>query len=388
MKKTIFRHQHDVVHSLVLVLLVLLLASSNILSGCDSSAATTGIPAESTTASATPSPTPEMTTTVQPTSTPQPTLEPSPTPLPQPVNPMTGEPLVRAEAEGQRPVAIMINNHRSAVPQIGIGSADILCEMLVEGGITRMLAVFADVVAIPEIGSVRSGRHDYIDLAGGLDAIYVHIGASYLANEQFSRQGTAHIDLHNYSSAYWRDPDWSKNRGYEHSVKTTGELLQAAIAKAGYRMTVREGQKTAFNFRPYGSELTPAKGDPALKVTIPYSDYCTATFTYSETTSLYQKGQFGKDQIDLATGQPLQFTNLFILMTRVVVVDAGILKDAALEAGSGFYVSGGQWQAITWKKGKTNDSFIFMDQDGNELLVNPGKSYLGIVPDSKDIKFR
>lgn len=388
MKKTIFRHQYGMFRYPILVMLILLLASGNLLSGCDSSAATTDVPAQSSTASATPSPTPEMTTTVQPASTPQPTPEPSPTPLPQPVNPITGEPLVRAEADGQRPIAIMINNHRSAVPQIGIGSADMICEMLVEGGITRLLAVFADVAAIPEIGSIRSGRHDYIDLAGGLDAIYVHIGASYLANDQFSQQGTAHIDLHNYASAYWRDPDWSKNRGYEHSVKTTGDRLQAAIAKAGYRMTVRGGQKSAFNFRLYGSDLIPAKGDPALKVTIPYSDYCTATFTFDETTQLYHKGQFGKDHIDMATGQPLQFTNIFILMTRVVVVDAGILKDAALESGSGFYVSGGQWQAITWKKGKTNDSFVYMDQDGNELLVNPGKSYLGIVPDSRTIKFK
>lgn len=364
-----------------LALTLFLVAGCALAAGCDSPSDTTGTPTTvTTTASVT-------TAEPSPASTTQTTATTEPLPDDSPANPLTGEPLARAEAEGLRPVAVMINNHRSAVPQIGVGSADILCEMLVEGGITRLMAVFADTAAIPELGSIRSGRHDYIDLAGGFDAIYVHIGASYLANDQFSSQGTAHIDLHKYPDAYWRDPDWLEDRGYEHSVKSTGARIQAAIEKAGYRTTVREGQKTAFSFRTFG-DFAAADGDSAVQVTVPYSDYCTATFAYDQNAKVYQKGQFGKDHIDLATGQPLQFTNIILVMTRVVVLSDGILKDAALEAGDGYYISGGQWQPISWKKGKTNDSFVFFDETGNELTVNPGKSYLGIVPDSRTIRFK
>lgn len=323
----------------------------------------------------TPSPTPTVTET---------TAAPTPT-TPPVLNPLTGLPLANSTAEGQRPVAIMINNHKKAVPQIGVGSADIIYEMLVEGGITRLMAVFADVTAIPELGSIRSARHDYIDLCGGLDAIYVHIGASNLANDQFKRQGTAHIDLHVFPDSYWRDPAWREDRGYEHSVKTTGEMLQAAIIKSGYRTEVRNGIGSAFSFRAYGT-FEPAAGATAVSVTIPYSDYCTATFKYNDTTKLYSKGQFGADHIDLATGEPLQFTNVFVLQTQVVVCDDIGHKDADLKAGKGYYITGGTWQSITWTKGETNDSFVFRDADDQVLAVNPGKSYVGIAPTSKIIK--
>ena len=368
---------------LSLAIVLFLLAGSALAASCQNPSDTTLVTTSSETDAPTTTATPAITT--EPAET---TTEPAETtePAPQVLNPLTGEPLSNPAAEGQRPVSIMINNHKAAVPQIGIGSADLIYEMLVEGGITRLMAVFADLSAMPEIGSVRSARHDYIDLSGGLDAIYVHIGASTIANAQFKEQRTPHIDLHAYGDAYWRDPEWREDRGYEHSVKTTGKLLQAAIDKSGYRTTIREGQDTAFNFRSSG-EFVPADGDAASAVTVPYSDYCTATFKYDATSHLYSKGQFGRDHIDLATGEPLRFTNIILVMTRVTVVDNIQHKDAELEAGSGYYISGGQWQPITWAKGATEDSFVFKDADGNELLVNPGKSYIGIVPKATKIKF-
>ncbi len=330
-----------------------------------------------------------QTTEAQATATPSPSPEPTatPTPTPGPLNPLTGLELADPEAQGQRPVAIMINNINTAVPQIGIASADLMFEMPVEWKITRQMAVFADVSQIPEIGSIRSARHDYIDMAGGLDAILVHVGASNLANDQFAKQDTDHIDLHVYPKAYWRDPEWRTQRGYEHSVKTTGELLAAALEDSGDRTELLDGSLPAFQFRPIG-EFEPAAGDPALSVAVPYSaDYCVATFDYDENTRLYAKGQYGADQIDLATDQAISFTNVILIMTRVTICDDAGHKDADLESGNGYYISGGAWQAITWTKGGTEDRLVIRDLDGNEIRLNTGKSYIGIVPDTRTISF-
>ena len=368
-----------------LTIALLLLTGCVLWTGCRQPAGQTApvtTPIPETTALATVKPTAEPTATIAATTAGTTGQNPAETTeAPLPLNPLTGLPLSDPAAAGRRPLALIINNHRQAVPQIGIGAADLIYEMLVEGGITRQMAVFADARAIPEIGSIRSARHDYIDLAGGLDAILVHIGESKLANEQFKSQNTEHIDLHAFSNSYWRDPDWYKNRGYEHSVKTTGEHLLGALGSSSFRTAVRDGQAAAFLFRP-ADRFEPAGPQAAPEVRIRYSDYCVATFTYDPASRLYRKGQYGRDQIDLATGRALQFTNVFLVMTRVVTLPDGILKDADLTAGQGYYISGGQALPVSWRKGRTDDRLVFLDDQGNELMVNAGKSYVGIVPQS------
>jgi len=388
---------HHVNTGLNLLICSLLCAATLLIpAGCQSPNESTGTTASATTAiSETTAPTTTTTpsetdaTTAASATASETTAPPATetTGAPLPANPLTGEPLISAQAAGKRPVAIMINNIRIATPQIGISQADLIYEMPVEGGITRLMAVFADVTQIPEIGSIRSARHDYIDLCGGLDALYIHFGESNLARDQFERQKTAHISLGSYPSAFWRDQNWMTQRGKEHSVKTNGGLLEQVIAQTNYRVTIRDGQKPAFQFRAVG-EFAAASGKPANQVNAPFSTYNTATFTYDAGTQLYSKGQFGEAQLDLATGEPIRFTNIFLLLTKVSLCQDGVHKEIDLSSGKGYYLAGGQYQPITWKKGSTNDSFVFKDDKGQELLVNTGKSYIGVLPSSNKISFK
>ena len=73
-----------------------------------------------------------------------PTTEITTTEAPAPVyyNTLTGKSGLSEEAVGKRPVAVMINNIKASLPQDGIYKADILYEILVEGGITRMMALY------------------------------------------------------------------------------------------------------------------------------------------------------------------------------------------------------------------------------------------------------
>jgi hypothetical protein len=372
--------QKKAAHGLLILGLIASLLSSAILSGC------TGTPSESqteatTAASMTPTANPTTTVSTTAATTTESTTSPSTsetTVSNATLNPLTGEPLISEAAAGQRPIALMINNIRIATPQIGIGKADLIYEMPVEGGITRLLAVFADVTAIPEIGSIRSARHDYVDLCGGLDAILVHVGGSPQALQQISDQNTTHIDMHAIPGAFWRDPAWISERGLEHSVKTNGQLLQKALIDKKFRTKIRAGQKPAFLFRPDG-EFAPADGSDALKVSAPFSSYCVATFTYDPATRLYGKGEFGKPQIDLATGQALQFVNIFLIKTSITLTSNHKTKEIDLGKGSGLYITGGKAQPIKWRKGLTGDSFVFTDLNGAEIMVNAGKSYIGVL---------
>jgi len=93
------------------------------------------------------------------------------------VNRLTGEQNLSQEAANQVPVAIMINNISQAQRvQTGVNKADIVYETEVEAGITRLMAVYQDIASVGRIGTIRSARYAYVDLALGHGAIYLHHG--------------------------------------------------------------------------------------------------------------------------------------------------------------------------------------------------------------------
>ena len=93
-------------------------------------------------------------------------------------NNLTGEKnMTDKDKADNRPVAVMVNNISIAQKvQTGLTEADIVYETEVEGGITRLMAVFKDISKVEKIGTIRSARYPYIDLAMGHGAIYVHHG--------------------------------------------------------------------------------------------------------------------------------------------------------------------------------------------------------------------
>ena len=120
------------------------------------------------------------------------------------------------EASKTRPYAVMINNVDGARKlQSGLQDAYIIYEMMVEGGITRYLALFMDK-DVDRIGSIRSARHYYLDYALENDAIYVHHGYSPQAKDDWSKLGVDRIEV-NESTTGWRDKTVSKT--YEFSKK-------------------------------------------------------------------------------------------------------------------------------------------------------------------------
>ncbi len=139
-------------------------------------------------AESTPTPAPEV--TVPP---PAATGTPTPTPYDGPVNPLTGEP-AETDIVELRPVAVMLNNLKEALPQLGQSRADLIYEVVAEGGITRMLAVYQSVEEMDTIGSIRSARPYYIELALGHDALFIHAGGSDDAYSDLRSWGVDHFD--------------------------------------------------------------------------------------------------------------------------------------------------------------------------------------------------
>ncbi|MBQ8927006.1 MAG: DUF3048 domain-containing protein [Oscillospiraceae bacterium] len=303
------------------------------------------------------------------------------------INPLTGEAGYNEAAEGKRPVAVMVNNLSLSYPQYGVSQADIIYEIPVEGGITRFMAIYADYTNVPDVCSVRSCRYYFPVVAMGMDAIYCHWGAEQNhAVAKLNSLGIDHLDgsAMERSLLFYRDPDRVGKYASEHTGYLKGEELPKAIEQYGFR-TDAYTNSGAFSFSD--GSYVPAE-NTAKRVNVNFSESRESHFTYDEGTQTYLLYYYDNPQIDGKTEQQLAFTNVFVLQTEIGFLDEGnYLRSVALDGGSGYYVSKGGVETITWSKNGEAAPIRVFHADGSELSVNPGKSYIGIISGSRPVTF-
>lgn len=301
------------------------------------------------------------------------------------INPLTGEAGYNEEAEGKRPVAIMVNNLAAALPQYGIEQADIIYELPVEGGITRLMAVYADYTSVPDVCSVRSCRYYYPLICLGMDAIYCHWGSDQtIALDTLNRTGIDHIDGGYEKTMFYRDPERVGVYSSEHTGYIKGSELPDKIAEKGFRTDLGTAYKGAvFSFAPEDDKTVPS-GRAASKVVVNFSSAYYSTFELNS-EGQYEKLHSGSPHIDQKTGNTLAFDNIFVLQTDIHKRDDGYLMDVALKGGNGYYISNGGAEKITWTKTSEKSPIKVYSSSGDELQVNIGESYIGIIGKDKKI---
>lgn len=310
----------------------------------------------------------------------------APTPTPQPItvydyNPLTGEQKAADLPDGQRPVAVMVNNVQTALPQTGISTADVIYEMETEGGITRMMAVFSDYTKVPLVGPVRSVRDQFIQFALPLNAILVHIGGSTYANEMLNYYKYQDIDgMYLGTTAFVFDEERYKTKAQEHCWYTSGELIQKGFAAVGSIAT--SGTLTPlFQFAGKGAAVT--LSSPATQLAFRFSGYGDAAFSYDSASGLYAKSIYGAAQLDAGSNTQLAFKNVFVLFCPVGHKPDTELTDFDLSSGKGYYFTGGSYAPVTWSKDGDTSPLKVFDASGAELTVAPGKSYIAMVSDAE-----
>ncbi len=304
-------------------------------------------------------------------------------------NPLTGEQGFNAAAVGKRPVAVMINNVRPALPQYGIAAADVIFELPVEAGITRMMAVYADYTAIPDVCSVRSCRYYYPLLCLGMDAVYCHWGMDQtIAKDTLLRTGIDRFDGANYTgSLFFRDESRKKTYAIEHTGYLKGSALPDMLAKTGIRTELApEYRQPLFHFSEEQIPLSPEQ-TPTKEIQLNFSNAYYSTFQYDEAAGNYKKLHSGSPHMDLHTNTQLAFENVIILQTDIHTREDGYLMDVALTGGTGFYAANGGIQPITWTKDAETAPIRLFAESGEELTVSPGKSYIGIIGAEKNIRY-
>ncbi|MBQ4347428.1 MAG: DUF3048 domain-containing protein [Firmicutes bacterium] len=337
-------------------------ASAMLLSGCSGESEKTAstLPTETQTE-----------TTQAPTEPPGPDL----TGLAQ--SPLSGF-YVDEELVSQRPVSVMINNHHRALPQSGIAEADIIYETLAEGGITRLLAVFLQPSG-EKIGPVRSCREYYTGFALNHDAFYIHHGGSPTGYSAIKNRGITALDGMAGGEAFFRDPSRTGSM-YEHSSYVKASGIYEQLARLGVRAELESGLEFFKFADPYEEEIFP-EGIEATEIILPISNYQTSEFYFDEELGLYERHQNSAPQTDSETEEVLRTKNIILQFAAMRVIDSeGRMDIDTIGSGTGKYISNGTACDISWKKPDQHTPTKFYTENGKELVLNCGVTWIEIIP--------
>ncbi len=286
------------------------------------------------------------------------------------------------ESSYTRPIAVMINNHNQARPyHSGLQDAYIVYEAIVEGGITRMMAVFKDQTTA-RIGSVRSSRHYFLDYALENDAIYVHFGWSPQAENDIRSLGVNNINGL-YDNAFWRDYNLPVN--YEHKAVTSIEKINEVINQKGYRKEYNsKNVQDELSLKYSIDEIHINESEDSVvanNVSIPYSYYMTSSYTYDATNNYYLRYANGVAHKDYITGEQYHFKNIIIEKVENYTIDSyGRQSLNNIGTGTGYFITNGYARPITWEKASRSSKTVFKYLDGTPVIVNDGNTFIQIEP--------
>lgn len=322
--------------------------------------------------------------------------------------PKKGEP--KTFAGKSRPIAVMIDNSKDAMPHAGLNKAYIVYEMIAEGGESRLMAIFKGV-NLEKIGPVRSSRHYFLDYARENDAIYVHYGWSPEAESDIKTYGINNINGVTSDSIYfWRVSD---KVAPHNAVTSTKRILQAAKDK-GYRTTstissilnykvdeftltdkytssaknVDSVENSITNSAVKSENVNNANSNievlSASKISIPFSQFNVARWEYDAQNKNYIRYSKNIQEVDWDSKEPYTAKNIIITFIKNEILNDGENKGRqtmnTTGIKDGYYITNGEAIKIKCEKTTRGGKTVYKDLNGNVIDVNDGNTFIEICP--------
>ncbi len=272
----------------------------------------------------------------------------------------------------------MIDNARDSRPQSGLEKANVVYEVLAEGGITRFLAIFATQEA-DKVGPVRSARPYFITKTLEHNAIYVHAGESPDAAIFIKEERIDDINELVHFQPFWRTSD----RKPPHNLYTSTERLRDEARRLGYIEMVN---KDDYQFEIDSNEVL--TGKEINKINIKYNVNYEVSYQYMPEIQRYVRFLNGNPHIDAETGRQLQVKNIIIQASDKKILDTeGRLAIDFIGKGAGLIIYNGKSEEITWSKEALESKTYFFNKDGNRLAIQPGNVWIQVVHPDTEINY-
>ena len=316
-------------------------------------------------------------------------------------DPLTGQ----AKSGNGRIIAVMVNNicnsaRQNARPQRGLSSASIVIESRVEGSISRLCALYSNVDAIPEVGPLRSGRDQFLQLVMPWKALYYHDGESIFCTQYINQWnysglnigGKSYFNTPTHPHVAHRDPR-DGVVAYEHTEFTSGPEIRQAAQNAGIGLTY-DYDTTFFPFTDYRTgEIELLEGCQAARsVTVRHSAKYQSAFSYSAADKVYRMQMYSartgafENAVDELNGQQLAFENLLVCFAPIAAYagDSGDVQEVQYIAGGPAYLfTRGRVRVCQWSK-QAPDLPLEVTDNGQPVTFNRGRTYLAIVDEDEE----
>lgn len=307
------------------------------------------------------------------------------------------------EASNKRPIAIMIDNNIGDGLHAGLQESYLNYEIIVEGGLTRIMALFKDK-DVSLIGPVRSSRHYFLDYALESDAIYAHYGWSPYAQNDIRVLGVNNINGL-YDEAFWRD----YNIAAPHNVFTSIKTIYDYASKINYsiestnwhlfnysvdeiNLNIPKESQTSENnnskTNTTAEESLPTDSNllVANKINFSYSNYEYRTYTYDTTRKVYLRFMNNNPHLDKTTYQQLNYKNLLIIRVNNKTLDSEGRQDLdTVGTGEGYYITNGYALPIIWTKSSRSAKTIYKYPNGEDVIFNDGNTFINIIPLTREL---
>jgi hypothetical protein len=303
-----------------------------------------------------------------------PTKTPTPTPDPVFLAPLTGVKIAEGSAANPS-IAAKIDNHPAARPQVSLETADIVFEELVEGGLTRYLAVWQS--AIPaDLGPVRSVRPMDPDIVSPFGGIMAYSGGQprYVALMQAAPVYNAIHGQADTASTFYR----SSAKSAPHNV-----LVKAQEVVAQHTDLPAPAQQ--FGYATDAIPASSAAGTATSVINLTFSEASTRSWTWDAARGTFARSQDGKTDVD-AAGTPFGATNVIALRVPVSF-DADVAKTELVGTGEAWVSSNGLTVHATWTKTAAAEKISLVDDAGGQILLTPGNSWIELVPQAGAVEF-
>ncbi|KXK08029.1 MAG: putative lipoprotein YerB precursor [Microgenomates bacterium OLB22] len=318
--------------------------------------------------------------------------------------PLNGELLTKQHRslwETRRPMGVMIENHIEARPQSGLQSADVIYEMVAEGGITRFLSVFYCKDA-SYVGPIRSARVYFVKQmqAFGEYPLYVHVGGANTPGPADALgllsklEWASYNDLNQFSISFptfYRDYARLKDVATEHTMYSSTAKLWT-YAKDKRKLTNKDASGVSWDstFKPWSfadSVAETANTKPATSISYGFwagrGDYG-VSWKYDPAGKVFLRDNGGKAHVDHNTDKQLRARNVIAMYVKESPANDGYPGGHLVYnvVGSGIATIFQEGQAIdaTWRKAKETEMVRFFDKKGTEISMLRGNIWISIIP--------
>ena len=283
-----------------------------------------------------------------------------------------------------RPYAVSVNNTPVAVKvQTGLNKAYLVYEIPTEGFTSRLLALYKDIDEDLVIGTIRSARHNFVDYALESDAIFVHYGWSHYAKDD-ERAGSIEYINGLFDSPFWRENP--ENLASEHTAYTSTDKIKQTVKNKGFK---EESDNTVLlKYDTDDVDLSgKANAKVAKKVKIPYGSYPNVTsFVYDENAKVYYRKENNEYCVDHKTKEKVDTKNIIVQkIDYELCSDKKYWNLKTVGSGKGYYITNGYAVPITWKKDSRKAKTKYYYEDGKEIEVSDGRTYIELQTNNQEL---